>query len=389
VTLRLKPLQVGSPFLRLLQIRRNFNCFQSYEAMLRIVFKHGMIIYVHVDPAEEVPPTLYDNEIATKAGEIRDALATAACYHRIKRGKMLGIRCRLWNHGKTVAVPDVPSLPAGDVSYLAWELVQEHQDATTKQLLDTVTQLQAQKSSLLPPFNGILSELVVKLKFHLVWATNAVEGSSYTLNDTALAIIHGIAAAGKSAEELCNAIDGGHAVDYLRQLIDAPGEAIVTETGLKHLHKLLWAHSFKPIVQVGEFRRREIAVHGSSFVFPLPDDVPALMAAFMQWLNSPDRNVEHPVAFAAEAHLRFATILPFEDGNGRVARLLMNLVLLKRGYPPVSIAPTCRSEYFAALRHYHYHTVTTESTRFLEIVVNEAMAALEAVLQEARAAPMG
>ena len=92
------------------------------------------------------------------------------------------------------------------------------------------------------------------------------------------------------------------------------------------------------------------------------------------------------MAFVVEAHLRFVTIHPFEDGYGRLSRLLMNLVHMKRGYTPVWIPPFCKSEYFARVRH--YQTVTTESSQLLELVVNDVMAAFEVIIQEAQAAPV-
>jgi Fic family protein len=80
---------------------------------------------------------------------------------------------------------------------------------------------------------------------------------------------------------------------------------------------------------------------------PNPAKVPSLMQDFLQWLTT--RNSLHPVAFAGEAHYRLVTIHPFVDGNGRTARLLMNLLLLMRGYPPAIIRTRDRLAYIGAL----------------------------------------
>ena len=108
------------------------------------------------------------------------------------------------------------------------------------------------------------------------------------------------------------------------------------------------------------------------------------MRALLEWLNSPERNAEHPIEVAVEAHQRFVTIHPFDAANGRLARMLMNIVLMKRGYPPVCIAPSCNTEFFESVRH--YQMITTESTQLLDIVVNEVMAALEILNEEIEAA---
>ena len=80
------------------------------------------------------------------------------------------------------------------------------------------------------------------------------------------------------------------------------------------------------------------------------------------------------------------TIHPFDTANGRLARILMNIVLLKRGYPPVCIAPTCSTEYLESVRH--YQMVATESTQLLDIVVNEVMATLEILNKQTEAAQL-
>jgi Fic family protein len=81
---------------------------------------------------------------------------------------------------------------------------------------------------------------------------------------------------------------------------------------------------------------------------PNPYKVPALMDEFQLWLSSNDKEM-HPVAFAAQAHYRLVTIHPFVDGNGRTARLLMNLILMMFGYPPAIIRKRDRLAYISAL----------------------------------------
>eukprot|EP01032_Pedospumella_encystans_P016895 gene16895-19256_t len=327
---------------------------------------------------------LNDFEMVTKVKNIDETLVKVASYHRINRGKVLGIRNPKWFHSKLVADEDISLLPTDVAPHIAWELLQEHQEATTTQLLEIVSQLHAKIVAACPLSDNNLQKLVSEWKLRFVWSNNAIDGSSYTLGETEVAILQGIAATSKSGEEFVSAIDGGRAVDFVREWITIKSNVIINEKELKHLHSLLLRRSFRQNILIGEYREGQTAVHGSSFEFPPSKDVPALMRAFIEWLNSPKRNAEHPIEVAVEAHQRFVTIHPFDAANGRLARLLMNIMLLKRGYPPVCIAPTCDTEYLESVRH--YQTVTMESTQLLDIVVNEAMAALEILNEEIEAA---
>ena len=89
-------------------------------------------------------------------------------------------------------------------------------------------------------------------------------------------------------------------------------------------------------------------ISGSLRVLPAPEKVPALMADFVKWMAANEGRL-HPVEFAALVHQKFVYIHPFVDGNGRVARLLMNLALLRAGWTLAIIPPICRHEYIAAL----------------------------------------
>ncbi len=96
----------------------------------------------------------------------------------------------------------------------------------------------------------------------------------------------------------------------------------------------------------GCYRTISVRIAGSTVVMPNPRKVPALMEAFQGWLNS--KQEIHPVAFAGEAHYRLLSIHPFVDGNGRSARLLMNLLLMSEGYPPAIIRKRDRLAYISA-----------------------------------------
>jgi Fic family protein len=86
-------------------------------------------------------------------------------------------------------------------------------------------------------------------------------------------------------------------------------------------------------------------------VFPSPAELEELMADLERWIET-ERGIMHPVSFAAMLHLKFVTIHPFVDGNGRVARLLMNTALIQEGYMLAIVPPILRTEYLAAIQRY-------------------------------------
>jgi Fic family protein len=91
---------------------------------------------------------------------------------------------------------------------------------------------------------------------------------------------------------------------------------------------------------------RYVRTETGRHTFPSPPEIPALMNDFARWLTS---SVNAPDT-AIAAHMRLADIQPFNDGNGRTARLLMNLILIRSGYPPIAIRPEDRLEYIHALQ---------------------------------------
>ena len=100
--------------------------------------------------------------------------------------------------------------------------------------------------------------------------------------------------------------------------------------------------------RAGRYRDHQVFITGTEYVPPTADEVPALMKEFVRELNAKKDSL-HPVVYAAFAHRRLVDIHPFADGNGRTARLLMNLILVNKGYCVVSIPPVLRQQYISAL----------------------------------------
>ena len=133
------------------------------------------------------------------------------------------------------------------------------------------------------------------------------------------------------------------AYDFLYKLTkDEP----VTEDDILKIHRLFYGEIDKE--NAGSWRKVRVFISGSRRVLPAPDAVPKLMASFVNWMTANEGKM-HPVEFAALVHQKFVYIHPFVDGNGRVARLLMNLALLRAGWTLAIIPPICRHEYIATL----------------------------------------
>lgn len=115
----------------------------------------------------------------------------------------------------------------------------------------------------------------------------------------------------------------------------------------KQIHNLI-LRAIAP-EEAGRYRQLDVKAAGTEYLYPPHYLLNDLMPEFIQWLNSANIRSLHPLEYAAEAHLRFISIHPFRDGNGRTARLLMNLLLLRAGYPIVVISNQVRAAYIDAI----------------------------------------
>lgn len=181
----------------------------------------------------------------------------------------------------------------------------------------------------------------------LTYTSNAIEGNTLTLRETAEVIEHGITVGGKPLRDHLEAVDHYDAVLWMREL--AAKATPLGEDTVRELHRRIVARSQPQIGGIHSSHPRRIA--GSPVVFPSAARIPSLMKNFGDWLAGAD-----PVpSVSFDAHFRLAAIHPFADGNGRTARLLMNLILLRGGYPPVAVRPADRKAYLDALEYGSVH----------------------------------
>ena len=181
-------------------------------------------------------------------------------------------------------------------------------------------------------------------RVELTYTSNAIEGNTLTRRETGLVVEKGLTVGGKSLIEHLEATNHAHALDWIKEQIKRKPPHL-TEADILHIHDII----LKGIDEdnAGHYRSVPVRISGSAVVLPNPHKVPDLMAAFADWLAK-DQGL-HPVELAAEAHYRLVTIHPFVDGNGRTARLLMNMILLMSGYPAAIIRKRDRLAYIGSL----------------------------------------
>jgi Fic family protein len=208
-------------------------------------------------------------------------------------------------------------------------------------LISEIEQKKAQLDRLRPLSSAALAQLQKHYDVDLTYTSNAIEGNTLTLRETAEVIEHGITVGGKSLREHLEAVDHYDALLWMRDL--AASATLVNENVVSELHRRIVARSQPEIAGIYSRNPRRIA--GSPVIFPNPAKIPQLMEEFGAWLES----APPTPASAFDAHFRLTAIHPFGDGNGRTARLLMNLLLIREGYPPIAVRPEDRKTYLDAL----------------------------------------
>jgi Fic family protein len=211
-------------------------------------------------------------------------------------------------------------------------------------LIQTIEEKKAQLDRLRPLKPHALVNLEHAYDLELTYASNAIEGNTLTQVETNLVIEKGVTIGGKALKDHLEAIDHYEAIGYMRDL--ARQNTPLTELDVRNLHALVMKRSAPDIAGRYAASGRYVNTDAGRREFPRPAEVPALMRDFAVWLHAAPASPE--TAFAA--HHRLVAIHPFDDGNGRSARLLMNLVLIRGGYPPATVRPEHRLAYLSALQ---------------------------------------
>jgi len=215
------------------------------------------------------------------------------------------------------------------------------------EILKEVDKLQEEINAYRPLPPNTLKQLKEYYRVGLTYTSNAIEGNSLTETETKVVLEDGITIGGKPIKDYYEALGHSEAYDYIYKLAK---DKTIGEDDIKKLHKLFY-HRIDE-TRAGKYRKEKVFISGSKYTLPNPERVPELMKEFMGKVKGWERQM-HPVEYSALVHKEIAFIHPFVDGNGRVARLSMNLILLQKGYCIAIIPPVLRGDYIQALEKAH------------------------------------
>ncbi len=229
-----------------------------------------------------------------------------------------------------------------------------------EEILERIIEKKKRLDSIRPVSKPALQQLKERFVVEWTYNSNAIEGNTLTLNETRLVLERGLTVKGKSLREHFEAVNHKDAIIYLENILSlrsarsrlfphggkiAQNKKPVTEELIKKLHAIIT----KCIndAEAGVYRNVRVRILGAAFTPPNPLKIPNLMSEFTGWLNTAKIQ---PVELAALAHHKLVYIHPFSDGNGRTSRLLMNLILMRAGFPPAVVLNSDRKKYYDRLK---------------------------------------
>jgi Fic family protein len=249
-------------------------------------------------------------------------------------------------------------------------------DANIERKLETVDTLKKELDGLRPLASEQVRNLKTLFDVEFTYNSTAIEGNTFSYQETKIVLLDGINIGGKTMREHLEIINHKEAIDYVEEL----SHKKITElmrTDIFNIHSII----LKGIDPKNAGRYRTVPVYvllkdGSRHIFCDPLLIADEMDSFFNWLFA-EKN-RHPLIIAAEAHTKFVSIHPFIDGNGRTARLIMNLILLQNGYVPAIIKMKDRSNYLDAIELWQNKN---ERDKFYNLIIDYEEESLEIYLK--------
>jgi len=201
-------------------------------------------------------------------------------------------------------------------------------------------------NDLRPLPKSALKKLQDHLRIEMTYNSNAIEGNSLTLKETFLVINEGLTVKGKPLKDHLEAKDHYLTLNYLYDLVENGRQHTLSEHLIRSMHQLIMQETDREYA--GVYRNANVIISGADYTPPDALDVTHKMKEFMNWIKN-NRNNFHIIEFSALVHHKLVYIHPFFDGNGRTSRIIMNLLLMQRGFPIVIILKNDRKKYYNVL----------------------------------------
>lgn len=259
----------------------------------------------------------------------------------------------------------------------------------------TIQELELKLNALSPLDPARRNVLEKKFRLEFNYNTNHIEGNTITYSETELLLIFDDAKGNHSLREL-EEMKGSDVAFQMVKDLASDSERPLTEQNIKYLNEILlvrpfWKEAITPdgqstrrLIKVGDYKEYPNSVrlqNGEIFDYASPADTPILMADLINWFREEEQKKDiHPVQLAALLHYKFVRIHPFDDGNGRVSRLLMNYVLFKNNLPPIVIKTESKREYLAALNR----ADSGDLDFFIKFIATQLIWSLEISIKAAR-----
>lgn len=218
--------------------------------------------------------------------------------------------------------------------------------SSIQEMLDEADELKIRWSACKPLNKTQVKKMREFFNVNYTYNSNKIEGSTLTMQETHLVVNEGLTISGKSMREHLEAVNHYEAIDFIEGLVK--NKEALTERVLNEIHYLILNGIDRK--NAGKYRKVPVYISGSSHTPPQPYLVGKQMEEVFEFYQT-QKNHIHPIILAADMHEKVVTVHPYIDGNGRTSRLVMNLILLKNGFPIANIKgdDPSRLNYYKAL----------------------------------------
>ena len=215
-----------------------------------------------------------------------------------------------------------------------------------KNLAQNIERRLRELNKLRPLPSSAIKKLKEQFQIEMTYNSNAIEGNSLTLKETFLVLNEGLTIKGKPLKDHLEAKNHQEALIYLSDLIEKGRRQTISEVFIRNLHRLVMLETDRE--WAGRYRNSNVIIVGATHIPPNALKVSAEIEKLIKWIEENKRKL-HIIELAALLHHKLTYIHPFFDGNGRMARLAMNLLLMQVGYPLVVILKNDRKKYYRTL----------------------------------------